>query len=100
MKRVFRSRWFGAFLVIVVPVIGGIWKWHRNGALVAAMIALFIFWALVLAFLEQAGRRDGNPHRSRYGFLDLVIGADGRVQCHVDERFRGLPGAGPGGYGA
>jgi hypothetical protein len=79
MKRVFRSRWFVAFLLIVVPVIWGIWKWHRNGALVAAMIVLFIFWALVLAFLEQAGRRDQNPHRSRYGFVDVIIGADGRV---------------------
>jgi hypothetical protein len=79
MKRAFRSRWFGAFLLIVVPVIWGIWKWHRNGALVAALIVLFIFWALVLAFLEQAGRRDGNPNRSKYGFVDVVIGADGRV---------------------
>ena len=79
MKLDFRSRWFGAFLLIVVPVIWGIWKWHRNGALVAAMIILFVFWALILAFLEQAGRRDGNPNRSRYGFIDVVIGADGRV---------------------
>ena len=79
MKRVFRSRWFGAFLLVVVPVACGVWRWHRNGALVAAMIVLFAFWALVLAFLEQAGRRDGNPHRSRYGFVDVVIGADGRV---------------------
>ncbi len=79
MKREFRSRWFGAFLLVVVPVAGGIWRWHRNSALVAAMIVLFAFWALVLAFLEQAGRRDGNPHRARYGFVDVVIGADGRV---------------------
>jgi hypothetical protein len=79
MKRAFRSRWFWVFLLIGVPVIWGIWKWHRNGALVAAMIVLIIFWALVLALLEWAGRKDGNPNRSRYGFIDVVIGADGRV---------------------
>jgi len=79
MKRAFRSRWFWVFLLIGVPVIGGVWKWHRNDALVAAMIVLAIFWALILALLEWAGRRDGNPNRSRYGFIDVVIGADGRV---------------------
>jgi hypothetical protein len=79
MKRAFRSRWFGVFLLIGVPVIWGVWRWHRNGALVAALIVLIIFWALVLALLEWAGRRDGNPNRSRYGFIDVVIGADGRV---------------------
>jgi hypothetical protein len=47
--------------------------------LVAAMIVLIIFWALILALLEWAGCRDGNPNRSRYGFIDVVIGADGRV---------------------
>lgn len=79
MKRVFLSRWFGVFLLIGVPVIWGIWKWHRNGALVAAMIVFAVFWALVLAFLEWAGRQDRNPNRARYGFVDVIIGADGRV---------------------
>ena len=79
MKRAFRSRWFWVFLLIGVPVIGGVWRWHRNDALVAAMIVLAVFWALILALLEWAGRRDGNPNRSRYGFIDVVIGADGRV---------------------
>jgi hypothetical protein len=79
MKRLLRSRWFGVFLLTGVPVVWGIWKWHRNGALVAAIVILAAFWALVLAFLESAGQRDGNPHRSRYGFLDVIIGADGRV---------------------
>ena len=75
----FLSRWFWVFLLIGVPVIWGAWRWHRNGALVAALIVLAVFWALVLALLEWAGRRDGNPNRARYGFIDVVIGADGRV---------------------
>jgi hypothetical protein len=79
MKRALRSRWFWVVLVIGVPVIWGAWRWHRNGALVAGLIVLVIFWALILALLEWAGRKDGNPNRARYGFIDVVIGADGRV---------------------
>lgn len=79
MRRVLRSRWSGAFLLIGVPVLCGVLKWHRNGALVAVIGILAAFWALVLAFLESAGRKDRNPHRSRYGFIDVVIGADGRI---------------------
>src|SRR6201996_9344817 len=79
MKRLFRSRWFAVFVLTGVPVTWGIWKWHRNGALVAAIVILAAFWALVLAFLESAGQRDENPHRSRYGFIDVIIGADGRL---------------------
>jgi hypothetical protein len=79
MKHVLRSRWNAAFLVIGVPTIGGVWKWHHNGAVRDAMIVFGIFWVLVLAFLEWAGRSDGNPHRSKYGFVDIIIGADGRV---------------------
>jgi hypothetical protein len=43
------------------------------------MITLGIFWLLVLVLLELAGRKDGNSVRSKYGFLDVIIGEDGRV---------------------
>jgi hypothetical protein len=43
------------------------------------MIVFGIFWLLVLALLEWAGRSDVNPKRSKYGFVDIIIGADGRV---------------------
>jgi hypothetical protein len=79
VKRVFRSRWSVVFLLVGATVFSGIWKWHRNGALVAAVIILAAFWALVLAFLEWAGQQDRNPHRSKYGFIDVIIGADGRM---------------------
>ncbi|HEX3955663.1 MAG TPA: hypothetical protein VHZ03_03415 [Trebonia sp.] len=36
------------------------------------------------------------PSTAEDDATDTVVPA----QCHVDERFRGLPGAGPGGYGA
>jgi hypothetical protein len=77
-------------LLIGVPVGWGIWKWRHNGALVAAMIVLLIFWALVLALLEWAGRSDGNPNRARYGFIDVVIGADGRVSTSQTVVYSGL----------
>jgi hypothetical protein len=74
--------WWGrtiAVLVLVGVLIWGIVKWQHNRALVTSMIALAIFWVLVLALLEWAGRNDGNPNRSKYGFIDVIIGADGRV---------------------
>jgi hypothetical protein len=79
MKHALRSRWSAAFLLVGVPTIGGVWKWHHNGAVTDATIAFGVFWVLVLAFLEWAGRGDENPHRSKYGFIDIIIGADGRV---------------------
>jgi hypothetical protein len=75
----FWSRWLVAILLVGVPVAWGLVKWPHNRAIVASLIALAIFWALVLALLEWAGRNDGNPVRSKYGFIDLIIGADGRV---------------------
>jgi hypothetical protein len=79
MKRVFLSRWLWVLLLIGAPVIVGAFRWRHNGALIAALIVLAAFWALVLVFLEWAGQKDGNPHRSKYGFIDVIIGADGRV---------------------
>jgi hypothetical protein len=28
MKHALRSRWSAAFLLVGVPTIGGVWKWH------------------------------------------------------------------------
>ena len=79
MSRAFWSRWLVALLLVGVPAIWGIVKWPHNHGVVASMVALLIFLVLVLALLEWAGRNDGNPVRSRYGFVDVIIGADGRV---------------------
>jgi hypothetical protein len=75
----FWSRWLVAFVLVFVPVICGLVKWWHKPALVASLFALAGFWAVVLVFLEWAGRHDGNPNRSKYGFIDVLIGADGRV---------------------
>jgi len=79
MTRALFGRWFVAVLLVGVPVIWGLVKWWHNRGLVVSLIALAVFWALVLGFLEWAGLSDGNPNRSKYGFVDVVIGADGRV---------------------
>ena len=79
MGRALWWRWLAALLLVGVPVTWGLVKWPHNHALVASLIAFAIFWVLVLALLEWAGRNDGNPVRSKYGFIDAVIGADGRV---------------------
>jgi hypothetical protein len=79
MGRALLSRWLVALLLVGVPVTWGLVKWWHNRALAVSLIALAIFWVLVLAFLEWAGRNDGNPKRSKYGFVDVIIGADGRV---------------------
>jgi hypothetical protein len=79
MKGALWSRWLVALLLVGVPVTWGLVKWPHNRALVASLIALAIFWALVLALLEWAGRNDQNDDRSKYGFIDVIIGTDGRV---------------------
>jgi hypothetical protein len=76
--RAWWSRWVVAVLLIIVPAVWGWVKWHHKGAVVASMIVFGIFWLLVLVLLEWAGRKDGNPNRSKYGFVDVIIGADGR----------------------
>jgi hypothetical protein len=78
-QRAFWSRWITALALVGLPVIWGIWKWHGHGSLVNAMVVLAVFWAFALALLEWVGSRDVNANRRRYGFVDLVIGADGRV---------------------
>ena len=79
MARALWSRWLVAFLLVGVPVIWGLAKWPHNRAIVTAMIVFAIFWALILALLEWAGLKDGNSERSKYGFVDVLIGSDGRV---------------------
>jgi hypothetical protein len=79
MKNPVPARWIAAALLVGVPVAWGLIKWHNKYSIVAALITLAVFWMLVLVLLEWAGRKDGNPNRSKYGFIDVVIGADGRV---------------------
>jgi hypothetical protein len=79
MMSAFWSRWVPAVIFVVGPAVWGSVMWHHKGAVVASMITFGIFWLLVLALLEWAGRKDVNPKRSRYGFVDVIIGADGRV---------------------
>src|SRR5215510_7747830 len=79
MNRPLWSRVFVALVLVVGPLIWGLVRWHQNRALVVSLIVFAIFWAVVLALLEWAGRKDGNPIRSRYGYFDVIIGADGRV---------------------
>ncbi len=75
----FLSRWFVTILFVVGPAVAGWVQWHHKGAVVASMITFGVFWLLILGFLEWAGRKDVNPKRSKYGFVDVIIGADGRV---------------------
>lgn len=75
----FWSRWVVAVIFVVGPAVWGWVMWDHKGAVVASMITFGIFWLLVLALLEWAGSKDVNPKRSRYGFVDVIIGADGRV---------------------
>ena len=79
MMGAFWSRWVPAVIFVVGPAVWGSVMWHHKGAVVASMITFGIFWLLVLALLEWAGRKDVNSKRSRYGFVDVIIGADGRV---------------------
>ena len=79
MGRALWSRWVVALVLVGTPVIWGLVKWRHDRALVVSLIVYGIFWVLVLLLLEWAGRKDGNPKRSKYGFVNVVIGADGRV---------------------
>jgi hypothetical protein len=79
MARTLWSRWLAAVILVGGPAAWGLFEWPHKGAIVTSMITFLIFWVLVLALLEWAGRKDGNPHRSKYGFVNVIIGADGRV---------------------
>jgi hypothetical protein len=82
MRRAFSPIWWrlGGFVLLVgVPMAWGLIKWSNKSAVVTSMIVFGIFWLLLLALLEWAGRSDVNPKRSKYGFVDVIIGADGRV---------------------
>lgn len=82
MRRAFSPlwwRWGGVILLVGVPMAWGLIKWQHKGAVITSIIVFGIFWLLVLALLEWAGRSDVNPKRSKYGFVDVIIGADGRV---------------------
>jgi hypothetical protein len=72
-------RWVVAIILVGVPVGWGLAQWGNNGALRVSLIVFAVFWVFVLALLEWAGRNDGNANRSKYGFIDVIIGADGRV---------------------
>jgi hypothetical protein len=79
MNRALWSRVLVALLLVVAPLIWGLLRWHHNRALVVSLIVFAIFWLVVLGLLEWAGHKDGNPIRSKYGYIDVLIGADGRV---------------------
>lgn len=79
MNRPFWSRWIVALILVGVPAVWGGVKWHHKISLLTSMIALAIFWVVVLALLDWAGGKDVNPNRRKYGFVDVIIGADGRV---------------------
>lgn len=76
------ARWLLTILVLgTLPVIG-IWRWTSRGhpaGLVISLWAVILFWVMFLALLEWAGHGDDNPARRKYGYLNIVIGADGRV---------------------
>lgn len=52
-------------LLVGVPMAWGLIKWSHKGAVITSMIVFGIFWLLVLALLERAGRSDVNPKRSK-----------------------------------
>src|SRR5690348_9153096 len=75
-------RWFAAVLVLAVLPAVGAFRWKGRGHPAGWVISLWAvvgFWLLVLVVLEWAGKSDANTKRARYGYLNVVIGADGRV---------------------
>ena len=81
-------------LILFLPPLLGVWRWHSKSqvpGLINSLVALAVFWLVVLAILEVAGRGDKNQRRSIYGFLNIAIGSDGRIV----EQARRWPLSGP-----
>jgi hypothetical protein len=70
-------------VLVLVPAIGALW-WSFSGdarsrhvGFALAVVALFI--AAVLVFFELLGSTAANPERRKFGYLQIVLGADGRT---------------------
>jgi hypothetical protein len=75
-------RWLAGVVVLLALPVLGVLRWHGKhhpAGLTLSLVVLIGFWVGVLVLLEWAGASDQNSKRARYGFLNIVIGSDGRV---------------------
>ena len=72
-----------AIVLVVVPFLAGLWWWNSGSArgqnLGGAMWVLTGFLVALLALLQWAAQKDQNANRVSLGYLQVTVGADGRV---------------------
>ncbi|MDX6229971.1 MAG: hypothetical protein QOI76_3361 [Frankiales bacterium] len=82
MSKYFLNRWALAGLLVVLPAWGCLFYFvgddHHHHHLAWALFVVVLFLAVTLALFEWAGRTSAKPARARFGFLEVVLGADGR----------------------
>ncbi|MDX6253889.1 MAG: hypothetical protein QOJ11_223 [Frankiales bacterium] len=82
MSKYFLNRWALAGLLVVLPAWGCLFYFigddHHHHHLAWALFVVVVFLAVTLALFEWAGRTSAKPARARFGFLEVVLGADGR----------------------
>ena len=71
-----------AAVLILVPTVGALWSFTgdvRSRHLGFALVVVALFIAIVLGFFEWLGSTATNQERRKFGYLQIVLGADGRT---------------------